>query len=396
MLTRRTACVLAAAVLLIGCTEREVTNPDALTLGVTADLTVLDPDMVQLGKNLFFDENLSINQNQSCASCHDPAWGFTGPDADINAHGAVYMGSIDGRFGNRKPPSSAYATQSPILHYDGRLFIGGNFWDGRATGERLGNPAADQARGPFLNPLEQALPDEATVVARVCASAYGDLFREVWGETACESGYVEMAYDAIALSIATFEMSPESNAFSSKYDASLAGTADLTKLEKTGLAIFRGKGKCQKCHVLGKGHGKEPALFTDFTFDNLGVPANPENPFYTMDPAFNPDGANWIDLGLGGFLASRPEYAALAPDFEGQHKVPTLRNVDLRPDPTDVKPTCPCAYTAEQAMAADCWPAPEVATNVNTAELGDLGLDPDEEAALVAFLRTLSDGYMAP
>jgi cytochrome c peroxidase len=61
--------------------------------------------------------------------------------------GAVYEGSISGRFGNRKPPSSAYATSSPILHYviekKEALFIGGNFWDGRATGEKLGNPAAD-------------------------------------------------------------------------------------------------------------------------------------------------------------------------------------------------------------------------------------------------------------
>ena len=69
--------------------------------------------MEQLGKSIFFDENLSINQNQSCASCHGPEVGFTGPDTLINAVGAVYEGSIPGRFGDRKPPSAAYATQSP-------------------------------------------------------------------------------------------------------------------------------------------------------------------------------------------------------------------------------------------------------------------------------------------
>jgi cytochrome c peroxidase len=114
----------------------------------------------ELGKAIFFDQNLSFNGNQSCAACHAPESGWTGPDPLINAAGSVYEGSIAGRFGNRKPPSAAYATPSPILHYaiekKDALFIGGNFWDGRATGETLGSPAAEQAQGPFLNPLEQA------------------------------------------------------------------------------------------------------------------------------------------------------------------------------------------------------------------------------------------------
>ena len=135
----------------------------------------------QLGKSIFFDRNLSIFQNQSCAACHAPGVGWTGPLSEINATGSVYEGSIAGRFGNRKPPSSAYATPSPILNFvlekpknknkRGALFIGGNFWDGRATGEKLGNPAANQAQGPFLNPLEQALTDSVCVVYRVCNPA---------------------------------------------------------------------------------------------------------------------------------------------------------------------------------------------------------------------------------
>ena len=71
-----------------------------------------------LGEAIFFDESLSINQNQSCASCHDPEAGWTGPLTDTNEHGAVYEGSIPGRFGDRKPPSAAYATLSPIFHQD--------------------------------------------------------------------------------------------------------------------------------------------------------------------------------------------------------------------------------------------------------------------------------------
>jgi cytochrome c peroxidase len=386
----------------------------------------------QLGKSIFFDQNLSINQNQSCASCHAPEWGWTGPESDINAGGAVYEGSIPGRFGDRKPPSAAYATVSPIFHMDKKgLFVGGNFWDGRATGEKLGNPAADQAQGPFLNPVEQALPDSACVVWRVCtATLYPVSFEDVWGAGACDIEWPadvetvcaaegetvvlsdadraksDMAYDDIALSIAAYEASPEVNAFTSKYDWTFKGKVKLTKQEQRGYALFRGKGKCHRCHI-SNGQG---ALFTDFTFDNLGIPKNPENPVYNVDSDF-------VDPGLGGFLKKAGYEPEVYEPELGKHKVPTLRNVDLRPDEDsvkayghngyfktlegivhfyntrDVKPVCPGPYTEAEALAADCWPAPEVLENVNRDELGDLGLTPEEEAAIVAFLKTLSDGY---
>ncbi len=119
----------------------------------------------ELGKSIFFDRQLSLKKNQSCADCHAEKVGFTGPKPGINRKGAVYNGSVRKLTGNRRPPSAAYATQSPVLHTierSGRImFEGGNFYDGRATGEKLGNPAADQAQGPFLNPVEQALPDAA-------------------------------------------------------------------------------------------------------------------------------------------------------------------------------------------------------------------------------------------
>jgi cytochrome c peroxidase len=357
---------------------------------------------------LFFDETLSLNENQSCASCHAPDTGWTGPISAVNAHGTVYEGSIPGAFGDRKPPTSAYATLSPVFHMDKKgLFVGGNFWDGRATGEKLGNPAADQAQGPFLNPKEQALAAPSDVVTKVCAGSYAELFKQVWGEAVCDPASVDAAYDAIGVSIAAYEGSPEVNAFSSKYDQTFMGKVKLTKEEQMGFALFQGKGKCKLCHL---STGQDP-LFTDFTFDNLGLPKNPENPVYDYNAAY-------IDPGLGGFLASRPEYAEYADDSMGMHKVPTLRNVDLRPSPDfvkayghngyfkslwsivhfyntrDVLPTCPGDYTETQALAADCWPEPEVAKNVNTAELGDLGLSYAEEQAIVAFLKTLSDGYV--
>ena len=404
----------------------------------------------QLGKSIFFDQNLSLNGNQACAACHGPEVGFTGPIEAFNVAGAVYEGSVAGLFGNRKPPSSAYATQSDILHYEiekkEALFEGGNFWDGRATGEKLGNPAADQAQGPFLNPVEQALADSACVVYRVCNPAipsdYPVLFEEVWGDETCDISWpvdvgavcatdggivslsatdrakVEQNYDSIALSIAAFEASPESNAFSSKYDAYLAGLVDLSKEEKMGLHMFKGKGKCANCHLLDSDNddGSQP-LLTDFTYDNLGVPRNPENPVYDVDPDF-------VDVGLGGFLASRPDYAEFAEENMGKQKVPTLRNVDKRPNELfvkaythngyfkslksivhfyntrDAKPSCESMgiddATEAMALANDCWPQPEVSENVNTKELGNLHLTEAQEDALVAFLKTLTDGYMEP
>ena len=410
-----TALLLAVPLGLWACAEESTSSSDALPpSGATASLST-DPAVIAVGRAIFFDERLSVNDNQSCATCHAPAWGWTGPLPAINAAGAVYEGSIAGAFGDRKPPSSAYATPSPVFHYDGELFVGGNFWDGRATGERLGSPSAEQAQGPFLNPAEQALATPADVVSRICTGPYAAAFAAVAGSGACDPSNTAATYDFIGYAIAAFEASAESNAFTSKFDYYLKGMAQLSPIELQGLALFRGKGKCVACHVLdgnGRGLGRgmmrdAGPLFTDFTFDNLGLPRNPANP----------QGPTYTDQGLGGFLASRLDYAAFATPNLGKHKVPTLRNVDLRPTPAslkayghngyfksleaivhfyntrDVKPRCPGAYTEAQALAAGCWPAPEVEATVNRDELGDLGLSPAQEAAIVAFMRTLSDGY---
>jgi cytochrome c peroxidase len=323
--------------------------------------------------------------------------------------------------------------------------VGGNFWDGRATGEKLGNPAADQAQGPFLNPVEQALPDSACVVYRVCnpvmPSDYPVSFEAVWGADACAIAWPadvatscateeatlalsesdrtasDAAYDNIALAIAAYEDSPEVNAFTSKFDQRTGRGAKLTRLEQKGLALFRGKAKCARCHTA---NGQWP-LFTDYTFDNLGTPQNPENPAGVV-PSF-------VDLGLGGFLMNAGYPEDVYEEELGKQKVPTLRNVGkgsceaepANPDcivkayghngyfksladivhfynTRDVKPTCPShengnPYTAEEARDNECWPVPEVYENVNMDELGDLGLSAEEEAAIVAFLMTLSDGF---
>jgi len=115
----------------------------------TAAAQELTP-LEQLGKFLLFDNQLSTPHGQSCAACHAPEVGYTGPHSTINAHGAVYPGAVHTRFGNRKPPTVAYGGDSPVMYYDQDegLWVGGMFWDGRATGWTLGDPLAEQAMGP--------------------------------------------------------------------------------------------------------------------------------------------------------------------------------------------------------------------------------------------------------
>jgi cytochrome c peroxidase len=291
------------------------------------------------------------------------------------------------------------------------LFIGGNFWDGRATGERLGNPAAEQALGPFLNPVEQAAPDMAWIVDKVCTGPYSGDFDLVWPGACGISASVASTYDKIGLTIAAYEASHESNSYTSKFDFIMKGMAKFTKKEKQGFHLFAGKGKCAKCHVLDAGPNGEPPLFTDFTYDNLGIPGN------ALNPVYNPTTTN-RDPGLGGFLSTRPDYDDYAEANLGKHKVPTLRNVDKRPyegfvkafghngyfkslkgivhfyNTRDAKPACANPWATEiDAMAANCWPAPEIAENVNESELGNLHLTDAQENAIVEFLKTLSDGY---
>src|SRR5712675_1689631 len=121
-----------------------------------------------LGKAMLYDKNLSVYRNEACAFCHMPETGFTGPVSELNRTTGAYPGSVRTRFSDRKPQSHAYAPLSPVLHYNPAQGdpVGGNFWDMRATGRRLGNPAAEQAEGPPTNPVEMGLPDIACAVYR--------------------------------------------------------------------------------------------------------------------------------------------------------------------------------------------------------------------------------------
>jgi cytochrome c peroxidase len=209
-----------------------------------------------LGKLMLYDKHLSVNRNEACAFCHTPETGFTGPVSELNRTTGSYPGSVRSRFSDRKPQSHAYAPLAPVLHYNpgqGDL-VGGNFWDMRATGRRLGNPAAEQAEGPPTNPVEMGLPDIACAVYRASQRRYRALFEKVWGQQAfaiewpsdveqvCDQpgpppandptpvhlspldrGRAAASFDQMAQSIANYEASAEVTTFTSKFDATLAG-----------------------------------------------------------------------------------------------------------------------------------------------------------------------------
>src|SRR5579863_2226561 len=139
-----------------------------------------------LGKLLLFDKQLSVNRNEACAFCHMPEAGFAGPVSEINRTTGSYPGSVRTRFSERIPQTHSYAPLSPVLHYDDLKddLVGGNFWDMRATGRRLGNPAAEQAEGPPTNPVEMGLSDFACAVYRASRRPYRALFESVWGAQA--------------------------------------------------------------------------------------------------------------------------------------------------------------------------------------------------------------------
>src|SRR6201998_1380647 len=290
--------------------EGEIDRIEADTLKRLASVPDNQVQQIELlGKLMLFDKELSVNRNEACAFCHTPETGFTGPISELNRTNGSSPGSVRTRFSERKPQTHTYAPLAPVLHYNegqGDL-VGGNFWDMRATGRRLGNRAAER---PPTNPVEMGLSDIACSVYRASQRPYRGLFEAVWGAqafsigwpadveqvcntprpppakdpapvhlSAVDRGRAAATFDQMAQSIAGYEASHEVTAFSSKYDAVQAGKAQFTKQEQQGYDLFRGKARCNGCHRDG-GPGEDP-LFTDFTASNIGTPANPRLPYYS-------------------------------------------------------------------------------------------------------------------
>jgi cytochrome c peroxidase len=349
----------------------------------------------ELGKKLFFDTSLSANENMSCASCHTPGTGFVDPDNNL----PVSEGSHAGLFGNRNAPTAAYASFVPYFHFDTNesLFVGGLFLDGNAEGDVNRSALIDQAKGPFLNPVEMAMPNGAAVAQKVQEASYAPLLKEVYGENAFDD--LNKTYDMIAEAIAAFESTELFHPFNSKYDLFLNGDVNLTDQEMRGLTLFKGKAKCAECHIADVSDDGTPPLFTDFTYDNLGVPANPNNLFYDMNATFNPDGKNFIDRGLGGYLKRKGEPGDVYRKEYGKFRVPTLRNIAITGPymHNGVFTTLDEVVSFYNTRDVGNWPPAEfegsTINTVNRDELGNLGLTDQEVSDIVAFLKTLTDNY---
>jgi len=340
------------------------------------DYTTVTPlDKVTLGKQLFFDQNLSNPGGQSCATCHNPETGFS----DVN-HSIVSPGAHAGLFGNRNAPSIAYTMFTPQLQFDadGGTFFGGFFLDGRT------NSLEEQASKPFFNPLEMNLTNPQMLTNKLLQAPYYDLYVKIYGNDTDPTTVLSNITDALA----TFERSKEVSPFTSKYDYYLKGMASLTPQELNGLRLFQdeNKGNCAACHITDPDEDSGKILFTDFTYDNIGVPKNPNNPFYTLPCQYNPNGGNAEDLGLRVTVNN--------PNHNGKLKVPTLRNVGV---------TAPYLHnglfnTLEEVVhfynkRDTDFPNAEVPATVNHNELGNLGLTAQEELDIAAFMKTLTDGY---
>jgi cytochrome c peroxidase len=452
----------------------------------------LDPfhKVETLGKLEIFDPNLSVNNNLACSYCHDPAAGygngasilsvFTGGSnpgsVPITVHGAY----PDNRIAKRNPQSYVYSPYFPPLQYNTTQgdFYGGNFWDGRATGFRLQNSAAEQGQDPPVDPEEMANPDTACVVWKLSLSKYKFFFEQVWGTGSLDIAWpanvakvcstpkgaaifgtnatplnlipsertrANQAYDEFGQSIASYESSSSVSPFTSKFDAYLANstTTPLTAQELRGYDLFRGKAQCNTCHLDGRSDSAAGTdtgmatnvapMFTDFTYNNLGLPRNVILPWYSEDTpdqwgfTGNPLGPGFTDEGVGlfldGYYGAPPNltWGQHLPFFEGKFQTSTVRDVGQVPHPGFVKAymhngyllslkevvhfyntrdvyfqpvlsgNCP-AGTVEKVT---CWPMPEDPNNENMT-IGHLGLSSAEENDLVAFLETLTDGFVKP
>lgn len=330
-----------------------------------------------LGAVIFNDVSLSSPAGQSCATCHNAASAFADPGK------AVSEGAVKGAFGNRNVPTLKYAQFSPPLQKEEYVdeWRGGQFWDGRVDSFK------EQALGPFFNPVEMNTTP-AKLAQALRSAAYASLISAAYGKAVLsdETALVDAAADALE----AFQKTQTFTPFDSKYDYYKLELVKLSKLEERGEMVFNSGGMCIDCHL---GRVGQRQIFTRFVHHNILVPPNPELPFYTQPTAVNPDGKAFVDAGT----ASNPKFSAKDKLVaKGMFKTPTLRNIAL---------TAPYMHngvfkTLEEVVEyyskmEKFWP-PEVNENPSRLMSTALDISEDDKKALVAFMKTLTDGYDAP
>jgi cytochrome c peroxidase len=324
MMRTATLLMISSAVL-CACGGRSGSSDGA---GVSAVKFRATPPLslaAQVGQKIFFDKTLSGSGKMSCATCHDPNFAH-GPPNDLD----VQLGGSDlGTPGLRAVPSLRYKEFTPayadLLDNPDGISVpgpGGGFtWDGRA------NTLAEQAGIPLLSPFEMANASAANVAAKLQAARYAKLFRQVYGDDVFSNPAAVFADASAALQAYQLE-DASFHPYSSKYDL-YAGNkigGALTPAEARGLAVFSNPkiGNCSSCHYQGAGRNGSSALFTDFSYEAIGVPRNP-GIRANLDP-------NYVDMGVCGPLRNDHNPASpAAPEVHcGMFGTPTLRNVATR------------------------------------------------------------------
>lgn len=289
----------------------------------------------QVGQKLFFDTNLSASKQMSCASCHDPNNHYA--QSVGNTRSVQTGGPNLATPGFRAVPTLTYKEYMPAYadeatNPDGvsANAPGGGFtWDGRA------NTLAEQVSIPLLSSFEMANTSAAAVVAAVQSSSYATLFQQAFGADVFSNP--DTAFTDIGLALQQYQLEdPSFHPYTSKYDyaflveLSNGKPVSLTAAELRGYNVYLNpsKGNCFACHYNGPMVGGGGALFTDFTYEALGVPRNTNIPANATRPGLPP---TYYDLGL--CTAQNPTYPHTLPDsaeYCGLFKTPTLRNVATR------------------------------------------------------------------
>ncbi|MBC7605641.1 MAG: cytochrome B6 [Burkholderiales bacterium] len=341
-----------------------------------SEYTNIPADKIAIGKAIFFDTNLSNPIGQACASCHSPEKAFSDPN-----NAAISQGALPNSFGKRNAPSLSYNVFSPLRFYNevDETYVGGLFLDGRALNLQ------EQFIHPLLNPIEMNNTSAAEVGNKIRNASYFSNLVSIYGAATSDSALLSYAADALS----KYQKSSEVNSFTSKFDYASKGLVSYSEDEKKGLNLFKDKAKCALCHVLDGDETTGKVLFTDFTYDNIGVPRNEMHPFYNQPLSVNPEGINFIDLGIGTIVNQ--------PQHNGKFKVPTLRNIAI---------TGPYFHNGSFSTLKEVihfynvrdlntneFGVAEYSQNLNVTELGNLQLTETEEYQLETFLLTLTDHY---
>ena len=415
--TARRAVTAALAVTAAAVAAFSVSGADAaqpVTVGTTKQSAPSVPysDVAALGKLIFNDPALSASGRMSCASCHSPAHAY-GPPNGL----AAQFGGPDLRSqGTRAVPTLAYVlNRTPVWTHVQAASIyerltdadsppsGGFAWDGRF------NSLHDQALFPLFNANEMANRDAGEVVAKLERAPYAARFKQVFGETIFVSK--DTALRQAMAAVERYELEdPGFRPYTSKFDAYLDGRAQLTASEMHGKKLFDdpNSGNCASCHIDQPGANGAHPLFTDFQFEALGVPRNPELRA-NRDPKY-------YDEGLCGPIRTDVAKNLL---YCGLFKTPTLRNVATRQvffhngrfhtlrDALRFyveRDTNPAKWYSKDArghvVKFDDLP-PQLRANIDTVDeplTRKAGERPAWNARdiddVIAFLKTLNDGYL--